>query len=143
MILDINRKLETSFVISENGTKTVKKAHLEIVTGYNSKDGTEATKDEKPAFKIDRHLVEQTATLSDKTEETLMERKETFTFLASGDFSHKSPVLFPKSPQKLKVDLSLVIEEPTEETRYAPLLGPDGVCFVEEIFEMEQITTEK
>jgi hypothetical protein len=111
MLMDINRKLETSLIISENGTKTVKKAHLEVVTGYNSKDGTEATKDENPAFKIDRHLVEQTATLSDKTEETLMERKETFTFLASGDYNQKSPFLYQKKP---KVDLGTTIEEPTE-----------------------------
>ena len=48
MLLYIDRNIDTNVEILENGMKTIKKDHTEIITVYQSLDGTEATKDSEP-----------------------------------------------------------------------------------------------
>ena len=48
MLLYIDRNIDTNVEILENGMKTIKKDHTEIITVYQSEDGTEATKDSEP-----------------------------------------------------------------------------------------------
>ena len=48
LLLYIDRNIDTNVEISENGMKTIKKDHTEIITVYQSLDGTEATKDSEP-----------------------------------------------------------------------------------------------
>ena len=48
LLFYIDRNIDTNVEISENGMKTIKKDHTEIITVYQSLDGTEATKDSEP-----------------------------------------------------------------------------------------------
>jgi hypothetical protein len=99
-LLDIDRKRQTTCVISSTGMKIAKTTHQELGIGYNLKDWTEAVKDEKhKSFKVDRIWVEQIATLGGKTIEALTETKETIILFASGDIEPSPPEEFvPNSP---------------------------------------------
>ena len=117
------------------------------MTGCSSRNGTEAEKDDNPVFKVDRHWVEHTATLNDKTEEILTERR-LIKFLASVDYGFSQQTRKDAKENDIQEKTHLLthtmppmVELNPSEDKELHFKIPKGVCSIEEIFEMEQITT--
>lgn len=78
VLVYIDRDMETTIYSSRSGKKTTGMKHTEEVTCYQTKDGTEETKDGKPAIVINREKIDWSLSVQGNTLESVTQWRETF-----------------------------------------------------------------
>ena len=78
LLVYVDRNVKATMSSSKKGKKFVGKKHTEVVNFYQSKDGTEGSKENEPAFVINREMIDWSVTEKGTTLETFCQRNETF-----------------------------------------------------------------
>ena len=78
LLVYVDRNVETTMSSSKKGKKSVGKKHTEVVSCYQSKDGTEGSKENEPAIVINREMIDWSVTEKGNSLETLRQCHETF-----------------------------------------------------------------
>ena len=96
LLLYIDRNVEATISLKKRGKRTFGKKHTEVVSCYQTQDGTEGTKENDPAIVINRQSIDWSITRSGKTLETFSQWYETFKVdqkAKFGSFGRKSDSL--------------------------------------------------
>jgi hypothetical protein len=133
LLMTLQRSLENTITISKTGSKISKKDNHEVISCYETKDGTENTKEDNPVVHVDRRQVEQVADFEGNNSESLIERKVTFTVHHLEDTSQaESPISVAKQLSELKA------EEPSQNDER--LGSADGAASTTAIVEPNRST---
>lgn len=78
LLVYVDRNLETSISLAKRNRRFTSKKHNEVVCCFQTKDGTEATKEDKPAIVITREKIDWSTTKRGDTVESVSQWRETF-----------------------------------------------------------------
>ena len=78
LLLYVDRNVDTEISRSKQGKKTIWKKHTEVVSCYQTKDGTEESKASEPTIVVNREHIDWSISKNGSTLETLSQWHETF-----------------------------------------------------------------